>query len=149
MIDVCVVRSKLSFHYYFILSTNRMNPHLFFKHTISKCNGLKWWKIYNNHFISIQPISIGDDYFGEVQTIQIDRLNRLKTIKIEKMQLIRHRSGIKIIDRNHSTCWNVNHWNSLKLVNLVSVIILETLNWSIYHNCNLFKLTNDTIVQIE
>ena len=42
--------------------------------------------------------------------------------------------------RNHSTYWIVNHCNPFKLVNSVSVILLKTLNWRIYHNYNPFKL---------
>ena len=42
-------------------------------------------------------------------------------------------------NRNHSTYWIVNHWNPFKLVNIVSVILLATLNWRIYHNYNPFK----------
>ena len=42
--------------------------------------------------------------------------------------------------RNHSTYWIVNHWSTFKLVNTAFVILVETLNWRIYRNCNPFKL---------
>ena len=43
-------------------------------------------------------------------------------------------------NRNHFTYWIVNHWNSFKLVNIVSVILEVNLNWKIYHNYNPFRL---------
>ena len=44
------------------------------------------------------------------------------------------------MNQNHSTYWIVNHWNPFKLVNIVSVILLATLNWRICHNYNPLKL---------
>ena len=54
---------------------------------------------------------------------------------------LRRKSTVGVMtNRNHSTYWIVNHWNPFKLVNIVSVILLATLNWRIYHNYNPFKL---------
>ena len=64
-----------------------------------------------------------------------------KRSKSETSHLLSIRPVVmEMIYRNHSTYWIVNHWNPFKLVNLVSVILLATLNWRIYHNYNPFKL---------
>ena len=41
-----------------------------------------------------------------------------------------------ITNRNHFTYWIVSHWNRLKLVTEVSLILLESLNWRIYQVSN-------------
>ena len=60
--------------------------------------------------------------------------------KRSKSETIHLRREMEMTNRNHSTYWIVNHWNPFKLVNIVSVILLENLNWRIYHNYNPFKL---------
>ena len=63
-----------------------------------------------------------------------------KLSKSARIHLLRERMVImEMINRNHSTYWIVNHWNRLKLVNTVSMILEENLNWKIYRNYNLFK----------
>ena len=63
-----------------------------------------------------------------------------KRSKSARIHLLKVRMMLEMMNRNHSTYWIVNHWNPLKLVNIVSVILLATLNWRIYHNYNPFKL---------
>ena len=70
-----------------------------------------------------------------------------KRSKSESIHLLKSRNLIgtrtwirSTTHRNHSTWWIVNHWNRLKLVNIVSVILEANLNWRIYHNYNPFKL---------
>ena len=63
-----------------------------------------------------------------------------KRSKSETIHLHRKRIIFEMIHRNHFTYWIVNHWNPFKLVNIVSVILLASLNWRIYHNYNRFKL---------
>ena len=53
---------------------------------------------------------------------------------------------VEMINRNHFIYWVVNHWNPFKLENSVSVIMLATLNWRIYHNYNPFKLEQLEVV---
>ena len=61
-----------------------------------------------------------------------------KRSKSARIHLLRKRIGMEMTYRNHSTYWIVNHWNPLKLVIIVSVIMLANLNWRIYHNYNPF-----------
>ena len=74
------------------------------------------------------------------------KLSKLETIHLLKwrmffgMSWIIHKQIVLITNRNHSTYWIVNHWNLFTLVNVVSVILLENLNWRIYHNYNPFTL---------
>ena len=63
-----------------------------------------------------------------------------KRSKSETIHLHRILMIVDVIDGNHSIYWIVNHWNRYKLVNIVSVIMLENLNWRIYHNYNPFEL---------
>ena len=51
-------------------------------------------------------------------------------------------------NRNHSTYWIVNHWDPVKLVNIVSVIMLVNLNWRIYHNYNSFKSGQSSLMEV-
>ena len=46
------------------------------------CNDADYTIFDFSRFSIVESIEIGDDCFGSVQTIQIDGLNRLKTIKI-------------------------------------------------------------------
>ena len=63
-----------------------------------------------------------------------------KLSKSETIHSLTKRKIAEVMYGNHSTYWIVNHWNPFKLVNIVSVILLATLNWRIYHNYNPFKL---------
>ena len=63
-----------------------------------------------------------------------------KLSKSETIHSLRTRMVMEMMNQNHSTYWIVNHWNPFKLVNVVSVILLATLNWRIYHNYNPFIL---------
>ena len=65
-----------------------------------------------------------------------------KRSKSETIHLLTKRIVVEMTHRNHSTYWIVNHWNPFKLVNIVSVILEEKLNWRIYLNYNLFKLVH-------
>ena len=69
-----------------------------------------------------------------------------KESKSERDHLLSIRVDGQMLNQNRSTYWIVNHWNRLKLVNLVSVILLENLNWRIYHNYNPFKLVQLGVV---
>ena len=62
-----------------------------------------------------------------------------KRSKSETIHLLRKRIVMEMMHRNHFTYWIVNRWNPFKLVNIVSVILEENLNWRIYHNYNPFK----------
>ena len=68
------------------------------------------------------------------------KLSKSEAIHSLKWKKISGIGRIPATNRNHSTYWIVNHWNRFKLVNIVSVILLATLNWRIYHNYNQFKL---------
>ena len=69
-----------------------------------------------------------------------------KRSKSETIHLHKWRIVMEMTNRNHSTYWIVNHWSPFKLVNIVSMIMLETLNWRIYQNYNPFKLVQLEVV---
>ena len=69
-----------------------------------------------------------------------------KRSKSDTIHLLRKRMVGDKTNRNHSTYWIVNHWNPFKLVNIVSVIMLASLNWRIYHNYNPFKLAQLEVI---
>ena len=86
----------------------------------------------------LQTIVIGNDSFGSVKTFKIDGLSRLKTIKIGKRSFT-HKKSWYGNDESKSfhilNCESLEsiqigeyHWNPFKSVNIVSVIMLETLN---------------------
>ena len=54
-----------------------------------------------------------------------------KLSKSAWIHLLRQRIGMEMVHQNHSIYWIVNHWNQLKLVNIVSVIMDTNLNWRI------------------
>ena len=60
--------------------------------------------------------------------------------KSDTIHLLRKRITVEMTNRNHFTYWIVNHWNSFKSVNVVSVILEANLNWRIYHNYDPFIL---------
>ena len=60
--------------------------------------------------------------------------------KSDTIHLLRKRMTVEMMNQNHSTYWIVNHWNSFKSVNVVSVILEVNLSWRIYHNYDPFKL---------
>ena len=70
-----------------------------------------------------------------------------KRSKSETIHLLRKRIVMEMINRNHSTYWIVNHWNPFKSVNIVSVILQETLNWRIVHNYDPYKLEQSEVIQ--
>ena len=69
-----------------------------------------------------------------------------KRSKSETIHLLKVRIWLAVMYRNHSTYWIVNHWNPFKLVDIVSKILEENLNWRIYHNYNPFKLVQLKII---
>ena len=60
--------------------------------------------------------------------------------KSDTIHLLRKRMIVEMMNRNHSTYWIVNHWNSFKSVIVVSVILEANLNWRIYLNYDPFIL---------
>ena len=54
-------------------------------------------------FLNLESIEIGNDCFESVETFKIDGLNRLITIKMETIHLLRIRINIEMTHRNHFT----------------------------------------------
>ena len=109
----------------------------------NSCNDLN--ELDLSKFKWLESIEIGDDCFGSVETLKMDRLNRLKTIKIGKNSFTQRKNGGYGNDQSKSfhilNCESlesiqigqysfsiVNHWNPFKLVNIVSVILEANLN---------------------
>ena len=82
------------------------------------------------------PMIVSDQY---QHSESMDWINYTLS-KSARIHLLTKRMEMEKTNQNYSTYWIVNHWNRLKLVSIVSVISLETLNWRIYHNYNPFKL---------
>ena len=69
------------------------------------------------------------------RTIQICKVFTFKRIVSLSKGIV-----MEMTNQNHSTYWIVNHWNLFKLANIVSVILLENLNWRMCLSYNPFKL---------
>ena len=108
------------------------------------CNDNNYTIFDFSRFSLLESIEIGNDSFRSVSTFQIEGLNQdqyqhskskdwinWKLSKSARIHLLSKSIVMEMTNRNHFIYWIVNHWNRLKLVNIVSVIMEVNLNWRI------------------